>query len=35
MRRRQHEMARDAQLTSLSKGREPHRRVRIYRNTHS
>ncbi len=35
IRRRQHEMARDARLTSLSKGREPNRRVRIYRNTHS
>jgi predicted RNA-binding protein Jag len=31
VRRRQHEMARDANLTSESRGKEPHRRVRIYR----
>jgi hypothetical protein len=31
VRRRQHEMARDANLTSESRGNEPHRRVRIYR----
>jgi len=31
IRRRQHEMARDANLTSESRGNEPHRRVRIYR----
>jgi stage III sporulation protein SpoIIIAA len=30
-RRMQHEMARQAQLTSHSYGKEPHRRVRIYR----
>jgi stage III sporulation protein SpoIIIAA len=31
VRRRQHEMARDADLSSESRGNEPHRRVRIYR----
>ncbi|HET92314.1 MAG TPA: AAA family ATPase [Chloroflexi bacterium] len=31
IRRRQHEMARDADLTSESRGKEPHRRVSIYR----
>jgi stage III sporulation protein SpoIIIAA len=31
IRRRQHEMARDANLMSESRGREPQRRVRIYR----
>jgi stage III sporulation protein SpoIIIAA len=34
LRRRQHEMAREANLLSLSRGREPQRRVRIFRNTH-
>jgi len=33
LRRRQHEMAREANLISQSRGREPRRRVRIYRNT--
>ncbi|MGC8837164.1 MAG: R3H domain-containing nucleic acid-binding protein [Anaerolineae bacterium] len=32
IRRRQHEMARAANLYSYSQGREPHRRVRIYAN---
>ena len=31
IRRHQHEMARDANLMSVSRGKEPHRRVRIYR----
>jgi hypothetical protein len=31
VRRLQHEMARDANLTSHSYGKEPHRRVRIFR----
>ena len=31
IRRLQHEMARDANLTSHSYGKEPHRRVRIFR----
>jgi stage III sporulation protein SpoIIIAA len=31
VRRMQHEMARQAQLTSTSYGKDPHRRVRIYR----
>ncbi len=31
IRRHQHEMARDANLISVSRGNEPHRRVRIYR----
>jgi len=31
VRRQQHEMARQANLLSLSRGKEPHRRVRIYR----
>jgi len=31
IRRRQHELARDADLQSESRGKEPHRRVRIYR----
>ena len=31
MRRIQHEMARDAELVSHSYGKEPHRRVRIFR----
>ncbi|MFN2116011.1 MAG: R3H domain-containing nucleic acid-binding protein [Anaerolineae bacterium] len=31
IRRQQHDMARQANLLSLSRGREPHRRVRIYR----
>jgi hypothetical protein len=31
IRRQQHEMAREARLLSLSRGKEPHRRVRIYR----
>ncbi len=31
IRRRQHEMARDANLASSSRGKEPHRRVCIYR----
>ena len=31
VRRMQHEMARQAQLTSQSYGKDPHRRVRIYR----
>ncbi|MEE8392023.1 MAG: R3H domain-containing nucleic acid-binding protein [Anaerolineae bacterium] len=31
IRRRQHEMVRDANLMSESRGKEPHRRVRIYR----
>jgi len=30
VRRRQHEMAREANLLSISKGKEPHRRVRIH-----
>jgi stage III sporulation protein SpoIIIAA len=30
VRRRQHEMVREANLTSESRGKEPHRRVRIY-----
>jgi stage III sporulation protein SpoIIIAA len=34
VRRRQHEMAREANLLSLSRGKEPRRRVRIYRNVH-
>ena len=32
IRRQQHQMARDASLISHSRGREPHRRVRIYQN---
>jgi hypothetical protein len=32
VRRRQHDLAREANLLSLSSGREPHRRVRIFRN---
>jgi stage III sporulation protein SpoIIIAA len=32
VRRWQHDMARQASLLSLSRGREPHRRVRIFRN---
>lgn len=32
IRRQQHEMAREADLISHSRGKEPHRRVRIYRN---
>jgi len=31
VRRRQHELAREANLASASRGKEPHRRVRIYR----
>jgi predicted RNA-binding protein Jag len=31
VRRRQHELARAADLASRSQGKEPHRRVRIYR----
>jgi stage III sporulation protein SpoIIIAA len=31
IRRQQHDMARQANLLSLSRGKEPHRRVRIYR----
>jgi hypothetical protein len=31
IRRRQHEMAREADLESTSRGKEPHRRVRIYK----
>jgi hypothetical protein len=34
VRRLQHEMAREASLLSLSRGKEPHRRVRIYRHAH-
>jgi stage III sporulation protein SpoIIIAA len=34
VRRRQHEMAREANLLSMSHGREPYRRVRILKNTH-
>ncbi|MFQ5617167.1 MAG: R3H domain-containing nucleic acid-binding protein [Anaerolineales bacterium] len=34
VRRMQHEMARQARLTSHSYGKEPHRRVRIYREQH-
>ncbi len=33
IRRHQHEMARSANLISQSRGKEPRRRVRIYRNT--
>ncbi len=33
IRREQHEMAREAHLISLSSGKEPHRRVRIYRDS--
>jgi hypothetical protein len=33
IRREQHQMARQAKLISHSLGREPHRRVRIYRDT--
>jgi hypothetical protein len=32
VRRWQHDMAREANLLSLSRGKEPHRRVRIFRN---
>ena len=32
IRRHQHQMARQANLISHSRGREPHRRVRIYQN---
>jgi hypothetical protein len=32
IRRQQHQMAREANLISHSRGREPHRRVRIYQN---
>jgi predicted RNA-binding protein Jag len=32
VRRRQHEMARAANLASYSKGKEPYRRVRIHQN---
>ena len=31
LRRKQHELARDAELLSLSRGRDPNRRVRVYR----
>jgi predicted RNA-binding protein Jag len=31
IRRRQHQMAREARLLSHSRGKEPHRRVRILR----
>jgi stage III sporulation protein SpoIIIAA len=31
LRRKQHELARDAEMLSLSRGRDPNRRVRVYR----
>jgi predicted RNase H-like HicB family nuclease len=35
VRRQQHELARQANLLSLSRGKDPHRRVRIYRDERS
>jgi hypothetical protein len=35
VRRRQHEMAREANLMSLSRGKEPRRRVRIFKSAHA